>query len=229
MSTILILLALGFFVLLVIGFFSPKSSLFWLNSGQTRRKSFFVNGGCALFCFVAFGATLPPQESTGKKSVNFSKKSPNEKDETLYEASEATSKLNYNKIGDQIQVGNFSYRVNKIRFAKVLGNEFSKQRADGIYLVVHLTFKNNDSEEHTLDNSFFKLTDEHNTEFSNSSEAEVALEMTGQETLFLKQCNPRITKSGYLVFEVPEEGTYDLHLSGGFWNGNTAAVKLVTQ
>jgi hypothetical protein len=29
-----------------------------------------------------------------------------------------------------------------------------------------------------------------------------------------------------LIFEVPRKATYDLHLSGGFWSGETATVKL---
>ena len=95
-----------------------------------------------------------------------------------------------------------------------------------IFLIVNLTFRNNDREEHTLDNSFFKLTDEDQTEFESSTEGSSTLEMSGQETLFLKQCNPQITKSGYLIFEVPSKKVYDLHLSGGFWSGRTAAVKL---
>lgn len=135
----------------------------------------------------------------------------------------------YKKVGDQIEVGNFSYIVNSVRFAKTVGSDFAKRTADGIYVIINVTFKNNDNEEHTLDNSFFKLTDEKGTEFSSSSEGETALDMSDQETLFLKQCNPHITKSGFLIFEVPEKKVYDLHLSGGFWNGHTAIVKLTTQ
>lgn len=135
----------------------------------------------------------------------------------------------YKKIGDQIEVGNFSYLVNDAKFAKTIGNEFSQQTADGIFLIVSVTFRNNDNEEHTLDNSFFKLTDEAGTEFSSSSEGTTALEMSGKETLFLKQCNPHITKSGLIVFEVPDKKVYDIHLSGGFWNGKTAVVKLTTK
>lgn len=52
---------------------------------------------------------------------------------------------------------------------------------------------------------------------------------SGKETLFLKQCNPQITKSGLLIFEVPDKKAYDLHLSGGFWNGKTTVVKLTTK
>lgn len=133
------------------------------------------------------------------------------------------------KIGDQVHVGNFSYVVNNIKFAKTVGNDFLQKSADGVFLLVSVTFRNNDNEEHTLDNSFFKLTDENGTEFSSSSDGSSALEMSGHETLFLKECNPHISKSGLLVFEVPDEKVYDLHLSGGFWNGKTAVVKLTTQ
>ncbi len=52
-------------------------------------------------------------------------------------------------------------------------------------------------------------------------------EMGGYKTLFLKQCNPKIKKSGLLIFEVPKDGIYNLHLSGGLWNDKTAIVKLV--
>lgn len=132
----------------------------------------------------------------------------------------------YSKIGDEITVDNFVYRVNGVYFKKSIGNEFDTQTADGIYLIVDLSVKNLDKEEHTLDNSLFKLTDESGTEFESSIDASTALEMNGNETLFLKQCPPKINKQGYIVFEVPEEAVYDLHLSGGMWSGETAIVKL---
>jgi len=138
-------------------------------------------------------------------------------------------KAKYNKVGDQIEVDKFSYVINNYRFAKTVGNEFSQVTADGIFLIVDLTFRNNDDKQQTLDNSFFKLTNESGTEFSSSSDGESALEMSGKETLFLKECNPQIQKSGLLIFEVPEKNVYDLHLSGGFWNDNTVAVRLISK
>ena len=141
----------------------------------------------------------------------------------------ADNTTEYRKIGDQIDVGNFSYVVNNIKFTKTVGDEFTRKKADGIFLIVSVTFRNNDSKEHTLDNSFFKLTDDNGTEFESSTDGETALEMEGKETLFLKQCNPNITKSGLLIFEVPEKKIYDLHLSGGLWSGKTAIVKLTTK
>ena len=53
------------------------------------------------------------------------------------------------------------------------------------------------------------------------------MEMAGGNTLFLKQSQPHIQTSGLLVFEVPDKSSdYRLLLSGGFWSGATAQVRL---
>ncbi|MCC6760569.1 MAG: DUF4352 domain-containing protein [Chitinophagaceae bacterium] len=239
MSTILSLLILAFFILLVVGIFSPTKSLFWHKGNRTRKKSALIYGLAILAGIMLFNATLPPEEKAKMKADRVAAKADKAKSETLISGNNGqqenganaqstieTKTIDYNKIGDQIEVGNFTYKVNGIKFAKSVGNEFTRKTADGIYLIANVTFRNNDNEEHTLDNSFFKLTDENGTEFQSSTDGETALEMSGQETLFLKQCNPQITKSGLLIFEVPNKKVYDLHLSGGFWNGKTAVVKL---
>jgi hypothetical protein len=135
----------------------------------------------------------------------------------------------YGKIGDQIQVKHFSYRVNDIQYVKSFGDEFYQQTADGVYLIVDLSLVNRDNVSHTLDNNMFKLTDEKGREFQSSGEATTALLMSNKETLFLKQCNPQVQKRGLIAFEVPQKGLYDLHLSGGFWTGAIAIVRLAQQ
>ncbi|MFZ6025243.1 MAG: DUF4352 domain-containing protein [Bacteroidota bacterium] len=172
-----------------------------------------------LFIIGVIGSQLEDNEQVGQK-VN----EPANNQEEKKPSNEP--KVEYQKIGDQIEVGDFSYLVNGIQFKKSIGDEMYNQVADGIYLIIDLTFRNNDTEQHKLDNSFFKLTDETGTEFLSSTDGESALEMTGKSTLFLKECNPKIQKRGFLVFEVAEKKIYDLHLSGGFWSGKTAVVKL---
>jgi Domain of unknown function (DUF4352) len=137
-----------------------------------------------------------------------------------------TQTVEYKKIGDQIEVGNFIYRVDGVKFRKQLGNDFINETADGVFLIVPISLKNISQESRTLDGSMFKLKDEQGAKYESSSRGTSALEMSGQKTLFLKQCQPNITTSGLLVFEVPSKGIYDLQLSGGFWSGKTAAVKL---
>jgi hypothetical protein len=134
--------------------------------------------------------------------------------------------VEYKKIGDQIEVGNFIYRVDGVKFRKQLGNNFINETADGVFLIVPISLQNISKESRTIDGSMFKLKDEQGAEYESSSRATTALQMSGEKTLFLKQCQPNIPTSGLLVFEVPSKGIYDLQLSGGFWSGKTAAVKL---
>lgn len=184
---------------------------------MTKYRNFFSTIAILFFLFIAFGS------GDDKKSNNSSADNNVSADSTQNSAEQKTEQK---RIGDEISVGNFNYRVNSIKYRKSIGDEFSSQKADGIYLIINISLKNMDKEEHTLDNSLFKLTDESGKEYESSTEGTTALEMGGNQTLFFKQCNPNIQKEGLLCFEVPEKGTYDLHLSGGFWSGTTAVVKL---
>ena len=129
-------------------------------------------------------------------------------------------------IGQPTEVGNFIYTVEKTNFRKSIGDEFLNQQADGIYLLVTLSIKNISNESRTLDNSLFKLTDDNGTEYESSTDGSTALEFSGGKSIFLKQCQPNITTKGTLVFEVPQKSEYNLHLSGGFWNGTTAVIRI---
>lgn len=69
--------------------------------------------------------------------------------------------------------------------------------------------------------------DEEDTEYEPSTDGSTAIEMSGGETLFLKQCQPGISTNGILVFEVPDkERTYHLLVTGGFWSGKTENIVL---
>jgi|688.fasta_scaffold630827_2 hypothetical protein len=209
-------------IVLCIIFFPVGLYALWKNQSISKGWKIGVTVLIALIVIANLGDDKKASTSSNTASSNSTESSQNSDSKTT----EADNAPTYAKIGDEITIEHFVYRVNGVRFAKSLGNEFAKQTADGIYLIVDLSLKNMDNEEHTLDNSMFKLTDASGTEFESSTDATTALEMDGKETLFLKQCNPKIQKQGLLAFEVPEKGVYDLHLSGGFWTGKTAVVKL---
>ncbi len=175
----------------------------------TKLTNHFLSAlAVALFVFIAFGSMDDDKKNT---STNISSES---------------NDVIYKKIGDEVSIGNFTYRVNGVDFLKTIGSDFSSTTADGIFIIVNLSLVNNDNKEHTVDNSMFKLTDANGAQFESSIEGSTELEIGGNETLFLKQCNPQITKSGFLIFEVPVIAVYNLHLSGGLWSGKTAIVEL---
>lgn len=206
-------------ILLCILFFPVGLYALWKN--QSISKGWKI-GVTVLFALIGIANFKDDKKSSIPTSSSSQGNYQNSGNQTTQESNAPT----YAKIGDEITIEHFIYKVNDVRFAKSVGNDFTKKTADGIYLIVDLALKNMDSEEHTLDNSMFKLADASGTEFESSPDATTALEMSGKETLFLKQCNPKIQKKGLLVFEVPDRGVYDLHLSGGFWTGKTAIVKL---
>ncbi|MCX6355104.1 MAG: ankyrin repeat domain-containing protein [Candidatus Aureabacteria bacterium] len=130
-------------------------------------------------------------------------------------------------IGDKVAVGNFIYTVNGIKFYKTVGNEFTRKRADGVFLVIDLSILNRDSQTRTLDASMFKMLDTSGTEYNYSIDGSTALELSGVSTLFLKQCQPKIPTRGKLIFEVPNPTpVYILKVSGGFWSGQSADIIL---
>ncbi len=137
-------------------------------------------------------------------------------------------KSDYKKMTELINVGNFTYSVDNVNFYRSVGNYFVKRNADGVFLVVSLRVMNRDNTEHSLDNSLFKLTDENGAEYEISIEGSTALELTGHQTLFMKQLNPNIWKDGFLIFEVPRKNAnlFYLHLSGGFLNLDQGVVEL---
>ena len=45
----------------------------------------------------------------------------------------------------------------------------------------------------------------------------------------LDDLNPSVSKQGFVVFDVPRNHTYRLKVSGGFWSGESALIKLETK
>ena len=68
MENLFALLILASLVLLVIGFFSPKTSLFWDKKNEpTKKRSGMIYGISLVASFILFGVT-----SDGKKTTNSS-------------------------------------------------------------------------------------------------------------------------------------------------------------
>jgi hypothetical protein len=102
--------------------------------------------------------------------------------------------------------------------AQVGDNQFSKKDAQGVFKIVKVTLTNNQKDAITIDANAFKLIDDQKREFSNSSEAQLALESSSdkKDSFFLKKLNPGLSATGYVVFDAPKDAKgFILEARGG--------------
>lgn len=131
-------------------------------------------------------------------------------------------------IGSDVEIGHFSYNVEAFGFAETVGESYFSQEADGIFLLVGLTLKNISKEDRTMNGSSFYVTDENGVKYEYSISGSTALEMSGSDvpTLFMKDCKPNIPIEAILIFEVPKEAVYYLHVPGDIFGKKYAKVTL---
>lgn len=220
METILTLISVLSLVAFVVGMFSPKT-VKCSSRGKVALifvSTFFIS---TLIAGSLAENTNAPRVETTDMEHGQSQDSLAGKESQIQEKSSKEP-----TVGTQVQIGNFAYIVNDFSFRKSVGDEFMRETADGIYLLVDLSLVNVDDESHTLDGSLFSITDLNGRKYEYSTNGSTALEMSGYKTLFLKQCQPNIPTRGVLIFEVPKKDKYYIHLAGGFWSSKSIRVLL---
>ncbi|WP_277679709.1 DUF4352 domain-containing protein [Gracilibacillus dipsosauri] len=104
-------------------------------------------------------------------------------------------------IGEAVKVGDVIFTVHGKSTADNVGGEFG-DNAQGIYLIVDVSVKNDGKEAITTDTSFFKLK-VGDTEYEADSSASIFANEDAE--FFLQQVNPGIESRGKVVFDVPED------------------------
>src|SRR5690606_20233629 len=138
------------------------------------------------------------------------------------------NKFPYPIIGEELELGNFKFVVNKSEFIKELKNLFYTKKADGVYLIVYMTVTNMTKENRTLSSSMFNVVDKDEVVFETSDDALNALVLEEPDKVFLfKDIPPRIPKPIIIPFEVPSKTIYGLKLSGGYGTNQTGYIVLM--
>ena len=130
------------------------------------------------------------------------------------------------KTGEEIPVGNLTYRINQTQFRKTILNDFYPKTAEGIFLIVNVTVRNVSDRACLLDSACFKLTDHFGSTYEVAYEGSIALDESDEHTLSMKKCKPQSTLTGLLCFDVPQKDEYNLLLKDGSHNSPLALVKL---
>lgn len=227
METLFAFLSLASFVLLVLGLIKP-SLVFPKNWKASRGKAVLIYLGLFIL-FALIGANLSSDSLSKENQASIEETSSKSQDNTV--SSDTTiSAVEENEvessIGKEIEVGYFIYKVTNVRFKKTIGDDIYSETADGVYMLVDLTIKNISNETRILDGSDFFLTGVDDIKYEYSTNGSTALEFTGGKTIFLKQCQPNITTKGTLIFEVPEQGSYYIHLVDKIFGDKTVKILL---
>ncbi len=129
------------------------------------------------------------------------------------------SKKEY-KVGQEVTVGKLTFKVNNVEEKKELTAQYlDTLKTDGKFAVVDITIKNNDSEARTLDSEMFRIIGKDGTEYKSYTEGDTYIN-DGDLGFFLQQVNPKMSKTGKVAFEIPNEEGYKLQVSSGLgWEG----------
>lgn len=122
-------------------------------------------------------------------------------------------------IGTPVRDGKFEFTVTKVQTGVAsVGEDVLAQKAQGRFVLVHVTVKNIGDQGQTLLDSDQKLLDATGREFSTDTGAGILIK--GND-VFLNQINPGNSVSGTLVYDMPKDATpasielHDSMFSGG--------------
>ncbi|MFI2105331.1 DUF4352 domain-containing protein [Isoptericola sp. NPDC019693] len=143
----------------------------------------------------------------GTKTENTEKPAKEEKADTLP------------AVGDKVRDGKFEFTVTKLEDGvQEVGDEFLSEKAQGQFVLVHMTVENIGDEAQYFDGSSQSLVDTEGRTHSADSEAAIYLD---ESNSFLNEINPGNTVDGVVVFDIPEKATpetlelHDSMFSGG--------------
>jgi hypothetical protein len=122
-------------------------------------------------------------------------------------------------IGESLHVGYMSYRVGNAKWSNRLSNNrFLDRRPNAAWMLIGLTVRNDDTKARMVPP--LHLVDDRGREYDSSPVLiDTAIDV-------LDTLNPGVSKTGYVAFDVPDDQDYRLKVSGGYWSGDDAYIRL---
>ncbi|MFC7878712.1 DUF4352 domain-containing protein [Isoptericola sp. NPDC057391] len=122
-------------------------------------------------------------------------------------------------VGDKVRDGKFEFTVTKLEDGvQEVGDEILGEKAQGQFVLVHMTVENIGDEAQYFDGSSQSLVDTKGRTHSADSEAGIYLD---ESNSFLNEINPGNKVDGVVVFDIPKNATpatlelHDSMFSGG--------------
>lgn len=132
------------------------------------------------------------------------------------------------RVGDTVKLAGTQYTVTSARTSPTVGdNEFTRETADGIFIVVDLTIENVKDETKTFSSSSVNVVAGNGKSYSPDNDGTFAVLGSGGESLLIADMQPDVPKSGTIVFDVPADATAGSKLVvSDFWGDGEASIAL---
>ncbi|MFL1676181.1 DUF4352 domain-containing protein [Paenibacillus dendritiformis] len=162
--------------------------------------------------------TVAVDSGTGKEDVKPAQSKPETKEET--------KEPQLKSIGEELQVGDVVFKVNKISTVKEIKDgqflTFKPDSDDSVFFIVNVTVKNSGKKMINTDSSFFQLKK------GEVTYAPTTLITTSREFFLYEGINPGLSKTGNIAFEVPKDDATDyiLNVQTGFWGTEQGEIEL---
>ncbi len=136
------------------------------------------------------------------------------------------------KLGDKIIVSDFTWKITKMTKLEAIGEDiggtFFGKEASGEFLIIDVEVENTGKSAEYLMDSFIKLVDDQEREFSPDTGAAFFLKPSGSALMF-ELVNPGIVKKGKIVFDVPKGlKVVNARISDNFISSSFYTIKLIS-
>ena len=216
-----------------VGFVTYATSIVGIVTGALGRgrvkKGVATNGGAAMGGLITsvLGLVSVILATVVYSSIMYAVASSDPSDLPTTQPSQAGKAKPDNEaaagVGDKVTDGPMTFTVTKVRDGvQNIGGELG-EKAQGQYVIVHVTVTNDGNEPATFDSSSQSLFDTKGRQYSDASEA-IFLD---ESNSFLEEINPGNTVKGKLVYDMPKNATPDtIELHGDmFSEGVTVSLE----
>ena len=162
---------------------APKGKNTWI-------KVLLIVGGCFLALIVGCGALI------GTAANEVSKEIAEDKTGDVSDKSEVKASASVN---EPLSLKGTTYKVTSVRTADTIGDSYSKERANGTYVLVEVELTNEKQKPATIMSNALTLVGGNGSAYSTSDDALFAID----DELLLEEIQPGLSERGTLVYDIP--------------------------
>lgn len=169
--------------------------------------------------FANMGGDSDSKDATAKSTAT--------SEATTDSSTKASSEETVYSVGQTFTVGDVEYTVNSVSTTQTVGDEFLNETAQGTYLLLNVTIKNNGDDALSVSNDYFTLY-KGKTKYTSDSTA--SLYASDDSGFFLEKVNPGNALTSNVAFDIPQDVVSDpdlqLQVQTGYWGTQTALVNI---